>query len=57
MSIEFNSMPKNVIHVVGPSHLSGAKGMPMSSDARCMALREFEQTKAPAGPSVKKSSR
>ena len=51
-------MPKNVIHVVGPSHLSGAKGMPMSSDARCMALyREFEQTKAPAGPGVKKSSR
>ena len=49
-------MPKNVIHVVGPSHLSGAKGMPMSSDAR-RQLREFEQTKTPAGPSVKKSSR
>ena len=57
ISIEFSSMPKNVIQVLGPSHFSLAKKIPISRDAFWIAFNEFEQTMEPAGLSIKKSSR
>ena len=48
MRTESSSMPRKMKHVVGPTRLSGDKGMPIS-----IALRREEHILELGGPNVK----
>ena len=53
VNFEFHSIPKKVKRVVGPSILSGAKGMPMSTAACWIARNDRPHTGDAGGPSVR----
>ena len=50
-------IPRNTRQVEGPSHFSGANGMPKSVEDLCIDFRDSAHASEPADPRVKKSSR
>ena len=54
---ESSSIPGNTKRVEGPSHFSGARGMPVSLAAWSIASKHLAQSLDPAEPSVKKKRR
>ena len=57
MSIEFSSMPRNVIRGEGPSTLSGAIGTPSSAQVDRVRWRASWHSAEPGAPRRRKSSK